>query len=173
VKLRRSSVTESYARRLNEITTRAAGSSDTAFLTDVFIRSLREAITAARGEWDEARETAQFREQLDLSCTAVIGFRGTDVGFSMCPEHDADIEIHTLCVAPEYQCQGIGTYITQMLVNAACARGRGVVLSVLKVNERARRLYERLGFEVASESSRHYRMRFRRITCSQPAQTQW
>ncbi len=52
---------------MNEITTRTAGSSDTAFLTDVFIRSLREAITAARGEWDEARETAQFREQLDLS----------------------------------------------------------------------------------------------------------
>jgi len=87
----------------------------------------------------------------------------------MCPERHADVEIHTLCVAPEYQGQGIGTYITQALVNAAEASGRGVVLSVLKANERARRLYERLGFEVVGESSHHYHMRFRQAACGQRA----
>ena len=87
----------------------------------------------------------------------------------MCRERDADVEIHTLCVAPEYQCQGIGTHITQTLVHAACERGRGVVLAVLKVNERARRLYERLGFEVVSETSYHYHMRFSQAACSQHA----
>jgi ribosomal protein S18 acetylase RimI-like enzyme len=112
---------------------------------------------------------AQFREQLDLSCTWIIEFRDTDVGFSMCPDRDGDVELHTLCVAPEYQCRGIGTHVTQTLVNAACARGRGVVLSVLKANERARRLYERLGFDIVSESSHHYRMRFGQATCSQSA----
>ena len=154
---------------MNEITTRPAGSSDTVFLTAVFVRSLREAITVARGEWDEARETAQFLEQLDLRRTAVIEFRGIDVGFSMCAEQDADVEIHTLCVAPEYQSQGIGTHITQSLVRGACARDRGIVVAVLKANERARRLYERLGFDIVSETSHHHQMRFRQAPATAPA----
>jgi ribosomal protein S18 acetylase RimI-like enzyme len=160
---------------MNGITTRAAEVRDTAFLTDVFLRSLRGAITATRGEWDEARETAQFHEQLDLGRTAVIGFRGTDVGFSMCRERDGDVEIHTLCVAPEYQRNGIGTHVTQTLVAAARERSKGVVLSVLKTNTNARRLYERLGFEIVSECSHHYRMRSQGdlLMVAEPPPSKW
>ena len=79
--------------------------------------SLREAIIAARGAWDEVRESVQFREQFDLASTRIIEFRGRDVGFLMSPDHGGDIELHTLCIAPEWQSRGIGTYITRRVVS--------------------------------------------------------
>src|SRR5262245_60996932 len=117
---------------MDQVMTRPAELSDKAFLADVFLRSLREAITATRGAWDEDSEKAQFHEQLDLPHTSVIRYRGTDVGFTMCRDCDTDVEIHTLCIAPEYQRRGIGTHVTQELVTAARQGGRGIVLSVLK-----------------------------------------
>ena len=77
----------------------------------------------------------------------------------MSQEHGDQVELHTLCIAPEYQSQGIGTYITRRLVSDAQTSGRNVVLSVLKANERARKLYERLGFVIVNESTYHHRMR--------------
>ena len=68
---------------------------------------------------------------------------------------------HTRCIAPDYQSRGIGSYMTRWLVSEARASGRGIVLSVLKVNERARRLYERLGFVIVNESLHHHRMQLR------------
>jgi len=155
------STTSDDAKMVDPVDIRAARFGDTAFLTDVFLRSLREANTAARGAWDEAREKAQFLEQLDLSRTWVIGSCGIAIGFSKCRARDADMEIHTLGVAPEYQRQGNGAHVTQMLVATARETERGAVLSVLKANAGARRLYESLGFEVVSESGHHYHMRFR------------
>ena len=146
---------------MDAVTTRPADADDVGWLTDVFLRSLREAITAARGAWEEARERVQFREQLDLASIRIIQLRGADVGFLMARDHGADVQLHTLCVAPEYQSGGIGSSITRGLVRDARASGRSVVLSVLKANERARRLYERLGFVIVNESTHHHQMRLR------------
>jgi ribosomal protein S18 acetylase RimI-like enzyme len=120
---------------------------------------MRIHITAARGFWDEPKERAQFREQLRLDRTRIIERSGVDVGFFMTGEWDDYIELHTLCIAPEHQRQGIGTEITRQVIGESRASRRGVVLSVLKANTAARSLYERLGFAVIEESSHHYRMR--------------
>jgi ribosomal protein S18 acetylase RimI-like enzyme len=109
---------------MDSLTTRPAGAADIGWLTDVFLRSLREPISVARGAWDEAREQLQFREQLELGRTQVIQLRGADIGFLMSQEHGDQVELHTLCIAPEYQSQGIGTYITRRLVSDAQTSGR-------------------------------------------------
>jgi len=154
-------VTEQAAGIMDTVTTRPADAADVDWLTEVFLGSLRQAITAARGAWDEARERVQFREQLDLASTRIIQLRGADIGFLLSPDHGDEVELHTLCITPEYQSRGIGSYITRGLVSDARASGRGVVLSVLKANERARKLYERLGFAIVNESVHHHRMRLR------------
>jgi ribosomal protein S18 acetylase RimI-like enzyme len=143
---------------MNNVTTRPAAAADVEWLTAVFLGPLREAITAARGTWDEVRASVQFREQLDLASTRIIDLDGRAVGFFMSPARDTDVELHTLCITPECQSQGVGTYIARGLISDARASRRGVVLSVLKVNERARTFYARLGFVVAQESKHHYRM---------------
>jgi ribosomal protein S18 acetylase RimI-like enzyme len=141
------------------MTTRPARDGDVSFLVDVFLRSMRAHIAAARGFWDEIKERSQFLEQLRLDRTRIIERDGMGIGFLMTLERGDDIELHTLCIAPEHQRQGFGTQMTRELLNEASSRGRGMVLSVLKVNAGARALYIRLGFAGIGESTHHYRMR--------------
>ena len=120
---------------------------------------MRPHITAARGFWNEEKERGQFREQLQLNQTQIIQHNGESVGFLMMLKCGQDIELHTLCIAPEHQGHGLGTEITHRILDDARARKCGVVLSVLKANTAAGSLYERLGFVVTEETAHHYRMR--------------
>jgi ribosomal protein S18 acetylase RimI-like enzyme len=142
------------------LSTRQAVVEDSVFLEDVFLQTMRMHITAARGFWDEAKERSQFREQLQFQHTRIIERNGARVGFLMTVERNQDIELHTLCIVPDCQRQGLGTAITRQILNDAHAKKCGVVLSVLKPNTAARLLYERLGFIITEESVHHYRMRF-------------
>jgi GNAT superfamily N-acetyltransferase len=56
------------------------------------------------------------------------------------------------------QSHGIGAAIIETVAAAAHARGRPLVLRVLKVNGRARQFYERLGMHVTGELPRHWAM---------------
>jgi ribosomal protein S18 acetylase RimI-like enzyme len=132
---------------------------DLAFLEDVFLRAMRVHITATRGFWDEAKERSQFREQLQLRRARIIECNGLRVGFFITLERGQDIELHTLCIAPEHQGQGLGSAVTRQILSDAHAHRCGVVLSVLKANMAARSLYERLGFTITEELVHHYRMR--------------
>lgn len=76
----------------------------------------------------------------------------------MAIEHDNEIELHTLCVAPEHQRQGIGTEMIRQMARQAHDQHRKILLSVLKPNTAARALYERLDFVVTEETAHHYRM---------------
>jgi len=141
------------------LSTRHATADDVAFVIEVFLRAMRIHITAARGFWDESKETEQFEEQLQLNRTQIIEHSGVRVGFFMTLERDQDLELHTLCIAPEHQGHGIGTEITRQMLDDARARGCGVVLSVLKANTPARSFYERLGLVVTEETAHHFRLR--------------
>jgi ribosomal protein S18 acetylase RimI-like enzyme len=139
--------------------TRDALPADIDFLAEVFLRAMRPYITAARGSWDQVREDRQFRDQLQLGATRVIMHDHADVGFFMVRDEGQDVELHTLCISPEYQRRGLGTAAVREILYEARRRKRGVVLSVLKANVGARSLYERFDFVVIEETAHHYRMR--------------
>jgi ribosomal protein S18 acetylase RimI-like enzyme len=140
------------------LTRHGVTSDDIPFLTDVFLRAMLPHITAARGSWNETREQEQFLEQLSLSSTSVIRHDDTPVGFITAIEHPQHVELHTLCIAPEYQGRGFGTVVSRQLIAEARSQNRSVNLSVLKSNSRARVLYERLGFARIGESIHHIHM---------------
>ena len=146
--------------------TRQATSADERFLEATFLTSLRHAITAARGEWNEAREREQLRQQLELDHTQIIESEGTDVGFFMVRPSGRDLELHTICIAPAFQAQGFGSEAARLVVETAVTRNVGVVLSVLKVNGRARTFFERHGFFHIGESAHHIRLRHVGISLS-------
>jgi ribosomal protein S18 acetylase RimI-like enzyme len=141
-----------------KLTKHAATDRDVAFLVDTFLHAMRTSITSSRGDWDESRERMQFLEQLQIPHTWIIWRGDVKVGFWMAMECGNDLELHTLCIAPEYQRQGVGTAVTRQLLDEARGRGCGVVVLVLKANTEARKLYERLGFVVTEESDNHFRM---------------
>jgi ribosomal protein S18 acetylase RimI-like enzyme len=74
-------------------------------------------------------------------------------------EQGQDLELHTLCVTPEFQRRGLGTAAIRQIIAEARGRKRGIVLYVLKTNGGARLLYQRLGFIIVDETASHYRMR--------------
>jgi ribosomal protein S18 acetylase RimI-like enzyme len=145
--------------RVREIELRQTTADDVDFLWDTFRISMKDYITQARGEWNEQREESQFRNQLDLSAAQVIRSNDLAVGFIIAPIKDSAREIHTICIVPEHQRKGIGTEVLRRAVAQAREQKISLYLSVLKVNP-ARRLYERLGFEVIEETKHHFRMKF-------------
>ena len=52
----------------------------------------------------------------------------------------------------------VGTTLIKSILDDAQREGRQVDLSVLKVNHRARKLYELLGFSPTEETDTHYHM---------------
>ena len=122
---------------------------------------MRDTIVACRGGWDEEDNRSKFASQLDIASTKVIQTsQGERVGFLTVLENAGEIHLHTLCVSPEYQRKGIGALITHELIENGRASRRDIVLDVMKVNDGARRLYERLGFVIVQEFRHQLKMRF-------------
>jgi [ribosomal protein S18]-alanine N-acetyltransferase len=59
--------------------------------------------------------------------------------------------IQSVCVAPDYRGQGIGTELIQFAEKRIFRESPNVFLCVSSFNTRAARLYERLGYEVVGE----------------------
>lgn len=69
------------------------------------------------------------------------------------------MEVAEIQIDPRHQNRGIGTSVLLDVIAEASARGRDVRLSVGLENERAVRLYERLGFVSVGETETHRHMR--------------
>jgi len=61
-------------------------------------------------------------------------------------------EVSGICTLPDCQGRGLATRVTQAVVRRQLDRGETPFLHVLPENERARALYERLGFAVEREA---------------------
>jgi ribosomal protein S18 acetylase RimI-like enzyme len=107
--------------------------------------------------WDEDWQARYFRDRFDASMRQVIEYHGQVVGFLDVIEEEGRTLLASISIAPEFQGRGIGTFLIRGMLDAAASRGVPVVLRVLRVN-RARSLYERLGFEIVDTSDTHYTM---------------
>ena len=69
-----------------------------------------------------------------------------------------DWDLIQIQLAPSLQGQGFGAQIIQSVISEARDAGASLKLDVLKVNP-ARRLYERLGFTVITETAHLFEMK--------------
>ena len=68
-----------------------------------------------------------------------------------------EVHINNLAVRGDFRGQGVGkTLLERVLIEAASRGARRATLEVRRSNEAARRLYERLGFEVAATRPNYY-----------------
>lgn len=72
------------------------------------------------------------------------------------PEH----LIVDIALLPELRGQGVGRILIEASQREAQIQGRGMHLHVLKQNDAARRLYERLGFVVTHDTDAYHHMRW-------------
>src|SRR5947209_4290613 len=164
--LRNRQVEEVSNKTLN-INLRPVGPEDEAFLYEVY-RSTRAEELAAWG-WDAAQQEFFLKMQLrarDQShlmyytgiTDSIILFDNTRAGRIITSRTDEEIRLVDISLLPGYRGAGIGTSLLKDLFAEADRTERVVRLQVEKTNAEARRLYERMGFQVTSENQTHFQM---------------
>ena len=138
-------------------TLRPADPSDRDWLDRLRRDVYRDLFDATWGGWDEARHLRHFAACWERGRIQVIVVDGADVGMLQVFEHDDDVELSEVQVAPDRQGAGLGTAVVRQVI--ARASGRDVVLSTGLRNDGARRLYERLGFVVTARTETHTHLR--------------
>ncbi len=133
---------------------------DFEFKYNVYSRTIKPYIDALYG-WDEDQHVANLRSLLESSRThSAIVAQGKRIGVVQIEETRTEISLRQIAILPEYQRRGIGTAIIQSLMTRALAGRKSLRLSVFQSNSQARRLYERLGFAVVSETAEDAQLAF-------------
>ena len=140
---------------------RLATDADYAFLYDLHTKTMKAPVEKTWG-WDEAFQKTYFREHFTTSNVYVIMIDDQPAGkFSYRYEADGiTIFLAEIEILPEFQGKGLGTTLIRTLIDEASAKHSTVRLQVLKANPDARRLYERLGFKIYSETEPSFLMRW-------------
>jgi ribosomal protein S18 acetylase RimI-like enzyme len=118
----------------------------------------QELFVATFGGWDEARHLRHAAECWALDQISIVDLDGERVGMIQLFERPDAIEIGEIQVRPTHQNRGIGSQLVRDTLLRAHAERRSVRLSVGLKNDRARRLYRRLGFRDVSKSETHLQM---------------
>jgi ribosomal protein S18 acetylase RimI-like enzyme len=119
---------------------------------------MREAIAKTWG-WDEAWQRTDFDARFQRCEVSIIEVDGRATGALWLEPRPAELYVTDLQVLPELQSRGVGTAVLRELMAKAVTLGLPVTLDVLRVNRRAQRLYERLGFRVTATSDTSIHMR--------------
>lgn len=136
---------------------RQATAGDYDFLYRLKATTLKPYVAATWG-WDEADQQARFAAQFRPETSCIVVVDGRDVGELKVERRKDEFHIAGIYILPAWQGRGLGSQIILDVIDRATGEGQPVSLQVLKVNP-ARRLYERLGFEVVEVTETHFLMR--------------
>ena len=148
------------------ITLRPAQPQDESFLYELYCSTRQEEL--ALWGWDAAQAAAflqlQFRAQQQHYQTQfaqatyqIICSADQPIGRLILASTDQELRLADIALLPAYRNAGIGTTLIGDLLTAAAQTGRPVRLHV-EAHNRARRLYERLGFTVIEATGPYYLM---------------
>jgi ribosomal protein S18 acetylase RimI-like enzyme len=131
------------------LSSRQARTSDDAFVSAIYFETQRELIERLFGWRGDAEERARFAKHYDRANTRILRVDGRDAGW-WTVRRGPDIALDAIYLAPAFQNRGIGTALLGRLIAEGKASELAVRLSTAKLN-RARGLYERLGFTVVHD----------------------
>jgi len=148
------------------VSLRPATEADEDFLFELFASTRRDEFKVLLA--DEAQLEALVKMQFNLQRRQyeagypeadhkIILRDGQPIGRLFVDESDREFTLVDIALLPEHRNSGIGTYLIQQLLSRAANKEKPVRLHVVKSNP-ARRLYERLGFSLASEDGVYLEM---------------
>lgn len=154
---------------MTNVSLRPAAPEDEPFLRRVYASTRAEELE--RVPWSDATkqafcdmqfdaQDADYRARWGETTYEVIVVDGEPAGRFWRAFKPDNVHVLDISILPEFRGRGAGTALLRSVLDEARASGRSASISVEKFN-RARALYERLGFRVVSESDVHYRMEWR------------
>jgi ribosomal protein S18 acetylase RimI-like enzyme len=132
-----------------------ASASDATWLEQLRRSVYQELFAATFGGWDEARHTRHVNECWKRGGISLIEIDKLRVGMIQLFESPDAIEIGEIQIQPPHQNHGLGTRVLKDIITRAHRQGKKVLLSVGLKNERAYRLYVRLGFTDVGRTLTH------------------
>jgi ribosomal protein S18 acetylase RimI-like enzyme len=135
---------------------RPAVESDYQFMWDLHRQTFRSYVEATWG-WDEEWQARYFRETRDLSHYEILNDNKQDIGCVGLRNDENVLFLEYVAILPEHQNRGLGSEVVGHVLPSAAERGVPVGLSVLRVNP-AKKLYERMGFQVIGSDEFKYYM---------------
>ncbi|MCU7647183.1 GNAT family N-acetyltransferase [Pseudomonas piscis] len=146
---------------------RPQNADDLAFLRELFV-SRRWIEVSAIPDWDDAQRRAFLYSQAELqrqhyerhypkAQKLIVVKAGQPIGRLCLHQQTNDLRIVDIALLPTWHGQGLGTSILQAILARADAQGLSCSLNV-EHNNRARRLYQRLGFQGRDESGIYLQM---------------
>ena len=130
---------------------------DRKFFINVHHTAYKDVITQMFG-WDEKLQDQFANKAFDEGGMHIV-YNDEEkigvVGWDVFPEY---LWLKEIFISPEYQGKGIGTKILQASQLKAQKLGKPLKLQTLKQNLGAKKLYQRFGFRVESETETHTKM---------------
>ena len=142
-----------------KIALRVTTHQDTAFAWGLY-RDLMKPLTEELLDWNEPLQRRLIEQDMASGDASIIAVDGQAAGWILVRETDEQLNILQLYLLPGFQNKRIGTSIIRQLIDHSRATARALHLEVMK-NNRARLLYERLGFVVIDESEYKLHMTWR------------
>ena len=99
-----------------------------------------------------------YRQQFPGSQEFVIIAGGEPAGRLWVDESGAEVRVLDIAIAPVHQRQGLGTAVLKDVIAKAVAAGKGVRLSVARMEVATFEWYRRLGFKVCREDEVYIEM---------------
>ena len=138
---------------------RPVADADRAFLVDLYASTREEEL--AQVAWDDGQkrafveqqfgaQDAHYRANYPGATLDVIEVDGEPAGRLYVHRGPSDIRIMDIALAPAFRGRGIGTSLLRSLIEEADASSRKLSIHV-EMNNPARSLYDRLGFDPAGE----------------------
>ena len=107
---------------------------------------------------DLSVQETNFQQQWDPPQVRIIVLDGADVGWLQTITQEDELFVAQIFVDRPFQRRGVGTEVMKRPIAEATQSSQPVCLSVVKINP-ARRLYERLGFQIVDEDARKFYMK--------------
>lgn len=148
------------------VSIRRAEAADLQFLETVYADSRRGEL--APFGWSLEQENAFFKMQFEMQRRAyqmqfpdadysVVELDDKPVGRMIVERGEKALRLIDISLLSDFRNRGIGSILLERLKDEAGSE-RVLTLRVLKTNTAAKRLYERLGLQVAEESDLHFTM---------------
>ena len=125
---------------------------DESWLEELRRAAYSDLFIATWGGWDEARHQRHWTSCVEEGRISIIRQDGTSVGMVQIFDEGNSVEVAEIQILPEFQDRGIGTHVLRDILKMAHSSRKSVTLSTGRMNARAIRLYQRLGFELVEET---------------------
>lgn len=137
---------------------RDATQADFQLIYEIKKSSLKPYIEKIWGWNDEVQLNIHIRDFKPEQVKIIQNEFHDEIGLLNFTEDSGCIYIKNILICDFAQGKGIGTSVLTDLIERAASTNRKVELQVFKVNERAKKLYEGLGFITIGQTDLHYQM---------------